>query len=142
MRRVILLLLASCGGVAAPPDATATLSGTVTLREGDCMPPANPSFCLVSTPSRAVYLFPVQYFDESSHVFPTTVGASPVAQTISDAQGHYSMPAPPGRWSVFVEDEGHLYSWSYESNDDAVDTVELVDGGATVFDITINHATE
>ena len=125
-----------------PPDATATLSGTVMMREGNCMPPINPTSCVVSTPSRAVYLFPVQYFDESSHVFPTTVDASPVAKTTSDAQGRYSMQAPPGRWSVLVEDEGHLYAWSYESTDDAIDSVELVDGGTSVRDIMIDHATE
>jgi len=142
MRRLLFALMLGCGGMTTSPEATATLTGTLTLREGDCMPPTNPTFCKISTPSRAVYLFPVQHFDESAHAFPTSIDAAPVAQTTSDGQGRYTMHAPPGRWSVFVEDQGHLYANEYSGPDDDINAVDLADGETSTFDVTINHATD
>jgi len=141
MRRLFAVVLACCGGAGASPDATATLSGTVQEYQGSCMPIPPPGSCVVTTPSRAVYLYPVQYFDESSGVFPTSVDAAPVAQTTSDDQGHYTMRAPPGRWSLFVEDEGHLYANVWDSTDDAIDPVNLAAGVETTRDVMIDHAT-
>ncbi len=124
-----------------PADATATLSGTVTLREGDCFPPTSPDTCHVSTPSRTVYLFPIQRVT-GDDIIPSTIDVAPVARTQSDDHGRYSMSAPPGRWSVFVEDLGHVYGEGYESNTGEIDAVELSEGVVTNFDILINHATE
>ena len=114
-----------CGGTTADPTATATatLSGTLTMY------------------ARAVYLFPLQYVDPSSYDIPTSVGVAPVAQTTSDSTGHYSMHAPPGRWSLFVEDQGHLYANDFESTDDAIAPVSLSEGVETTRDVSINHAT-
>jgi hypothetical protein len=163
MRRLLLtMVLVGCGGASTSSadttaessadttaessadttaKMTATLSGRVTLVEGDCMPPESRDSCIRSTPSRGVYLFPVQYFDDVAHTFPTELDVAPVAQTISDADGQYSMNAPPGRWSVFVEDEGKLYANGYTSVDNAIEAVELVADVETTRDIQINHAT-
>lgn len=97
IQHLILLLLTSYKKATAPPNATATLNDTIIMHKNNYIPPINPTSYIISTPSQTIYLFPIQYFDESSHIFPTTIDASPIATTTSNAQERYSMHAPPNQ---------------------------------------------
>jgi hypothetical protein len=147
MRRALFLFMLACGSRTTLGDDPApggaidggTITGVLTLREGDCMPPTTPQSCRHSFVSRDVYLFPIQKAIGGN--VPTMLDVPPVARGHSDSNGRFTLRAPAGHWSFFAEDQGHLYANTIDGHND-IDPVDIVLNGVTAYAFEINHATD
>jgi hypothetical protein len=131
-------LVAACS---VPDDNSGTLSGTVLLWEGDFMP-GNPTG--TKTPVvRDIFIYEPTSIDEvtQAHEFPdpfySDIQTKLVGTTTSDTNGHFSLPLTAGRYSLFVQEDGHYYSNLTESN--IINPVNIISGATTTVDIDITN---
>jgi hypothetical protein len=91
-----------------------SLSGHVTLIEGNCMPVAceNPpceTTCKTSFVSRKIYIRELTFDDDVAGKYLLTPKTNLIATTTSNANGYYYIQVDKGTYSIFVEDNGKEY---------------------------------
>ena len=134
---VAAVVLVSAVWAAGRPWIRHGVHGQVRLLEGDCMPVTTPLSCRESPVSRTVFVRdPVASgaMDGTYLREPTPL----IATTTSFLDGQYEVALPPGRYSVFAEDDGREYCNAFDGEGFAC-LVE-VGAGPVAFDITIDHA--
>jgi len=118
-----------------------SLSGYVTLTEGNCMPvvcdnPPCETTCETSFVSRRVYIRELTFIDDMSGIYLISPKTNLIASTTSNADGYYYIQIDEGTYSIFVEDDGKEYCNSF--GEEAC-KVELSEN--TQYNISIDHAT-
>ena len=132
-------------GTVFPPDQSrrVTISqgvwGNVWLWQGDFMP-ANPSGTITPV-RRSVYVHEltarsqtVPSPDKDSRFFEA-VQTPLVARVESDSRGFFQVELPPGRYSLFVGENGRLYA----NGSDHIRPVQVSAGTVTKAQIDINY---
>lgn len=146
-----LVTVVACGGAVKdgsndqPGKITieAKVIGTVTLREGDCMPITTPERCRIKGIATRVEAYGVIHLEKgspSSRDFVPAPGTKPVATTTSDADGRFSMVLPEGRYTIVTFYDGEWYPRRYGEGEWAA--VEVNAGWLEDVKIVINRATE
>lgn len=148
------LILASCsdsehitsGPPTSPGIGMGTVSGTVEFWSGDFMPtfPGDDRTGTVEKVSRKLFLFErallardVTLSDEGDPTFYESINTQLIAISESDANGEFSIIAPPGHYTLVVEENGLFYANSFDG-DGAVFPVDVTDDNnvSVVFEIT------
>ncbi len=122
------------------------VAGTVVFIRGNCMPGAVSD----TTPEHACRRYPVQrtvriheitHRSKSEHVqggFHRDVKTNLVASIQTDREGFFEIDLPPGKYSVFVEEENLLYANLWDGQG-FIQPVTVNEGQATVIRINIDH---
>lgn len=142
----------ACGGATSdePTDepgetkVQAQVVGTVTLREGNCMPVTTPEHCRVRGLTARVEAYRVIHLandDKSSSRFVVPPGMTPVQTTTSDADGRFSFVLPEGRYTILTFYEGSWYPESWGSGGEWAG-VEVNAAWLEDLDLQINRASE
>jgi len=106
-----------------------SLSGYVTLFEGNCMPtvcdnPPCETTCKTSFVSRKVYIRELTFIDDMSGGYLVSPKTNLIASVTSNANGYYNIQLDEGTYSIFVEDNGKEYCNSFRGSGEACE-VEL-----------------
>ena len=96
------------------PTVPAKVVGTVTLREGDCMPVTTPERCRLSRLATRVEAYAVIRAPMDGKLVPA--GVTPVQTTASDAEGRFSFVLPEGRYTIITFYDGAWYPTSQRSD--------------------------
>jgi hypothetical protein len=97
--------------------------GTVSFREGNCMPGYNRRSCKEGPVRRTVQAFAATRVSEATKADPilngffTSFTTAKIAETVSDSDGFFQLSLPPGTYTLVVVEEGKLYARSYEGSD-------------------------
>ncbi len=115
--------------------------GQASLASGNCMPgPSKNTSCTTSFVSRTIYVRELTSFDDSVIYGYFQFDEEPIASTVSDEQGMFSLDLEPGTYSIFIEDDGKEYCNNFNV-DGVACLVEIKEDAKTDFDITIDKAT-
>ena len=103
-------------------------AGTLTLRDGDCMPVVG-STCREYPVSRRIRIYEATSISESHNAgggFYDSVDSKLIATIKTDQEGFFQYTVVPGTYSIFIEENGKLYANS--SNSSVINAV-IVDAG-------------
>ncbi|PRY13244.1 hypothetical protein CLV24_106159 [Pontibacter ummariensis] len=92
---------------------TGGIAGTLTLKEGNCMPIVNRNSCKEYPVKRGIVLYPyltLQDVEMKNYTFYTPISAKPLLTTETDAEGFYEIEMPAGVYSIFILEDGQLYA--------------------------------
>lgn len=121
------------------------ITGTVTWLEGNQMPmatesgnpnPKSPSQAI----KRSVRFYPLVKFSDlkiENGLF-TAVAEKPITEVQTDEKGKYSVQLSPGRYSVFVVEEGGLFANIFDGEGN-VQPVTVHENEWTLLDIVVNY---
>ncbi len=115
--------------------------GQASMVSGNCMPgpPGKSSSCTTSFVLRNIYVRELTSIDDSVIYGYFQFNDEPVASTVSDEQGMFSLDLAPGTYSVFVEDDGKEYCNNFNT-DGVACLIEVKENIKTDFNITIDKA--
>jgi hypothetical protein len=132
------LALAGCASDGETKPSTPVeghLEGAVTLRTGTCLPPTPCS--VMPLAGTTVWLYaPIH----GHTAYPDVSSLLPLAETTASSQGHYRLDAPPGQYTVLVDDAGSPRSM-FEAYD-VLTPVAIHKDQNTTLDLEINHAVD
>ena len=147
---IAVVILAACsgsvgdspGGDSPARAKQADVSGTVTLREGDCMPVTTPERCRLRPIATRVEVYPVIRLQKAGRNEPNQLvpNAKPVATTMSDADGRFALTLPEGRYTIITSYEGGWYPVVI-GEDGEWAAVEVNAGWREDVELLINRAT-
>ncbi|HYH56612.1 MAG TPA: hypothetical protein VD772_08380 [Anseongella sp.] len=107
------------------------LSGTLLFSEGQCGPALDTNaHCSIYPVSRKIRLYEFTVMDQTEPgegTFFTEVDTKLIGTTQSDETGFYQIALQPGRYSMFIEENGLLYA-NGVGNDGGI-LVSVVDSG-------------
>ncbi|MDB4943629.1 MAG: hypothetical protein JWP97_3163 [Labilithrix sp.] len=137
-------LAAGCGSTdenaTSAPAPIAPVVGTVTLREGDCMPVTTPERCRTRPLATRVDAYPVLEMVGHGRRDAVPAGARPTATTLSDEGGRFGFRLPEGRYTILVSDDGVLYPPANSDGEWA--PVEVNTGWLEDVTIVVDRATD
>ena len=115
--------------------------GQTSLITGNCMPGplAKKSSCSTSLVSRNIYVRELTSIDDSITYTYFQSADEPIASTVSDEQGLFSLDLESGTYSIFVEDDGKEYCNSFNVDGIAC-LIEVKEDVKTDFNISIDKA--
>lgn len=157
LKAVVLMILASvvmtgCGsgnatqqGLVFPPDQSSRVTiseglwGQVWFYQGD-FAPGTPSGTITAV-KRKVLIYEQTSQSQAVHfgytAFFTAISTQKIAEVESDERGFFQITLPPGKYSIFVEENGMLYANGY--TDDAIFPAEVYAGTVTKVQFNITH---
>lgn len=151
---LVAFVVGACGATqrvtvrpeASPDQPRGTLTGTVVLRTGNCMPgPAVPDGCTTEPVATTVSVHeplvrPTGATDDAAPGHPSPGPA--VASGRSGDDGRYEFAVPAGRWSVLVDDDGRPWCNRFEQTPEGLVAcpVTIRAGQTAQHDITIDRA--
>ena len=104
------------------PTITEGVHGTLIFREGNCMPIVDPNVCKEYPVKRKIYIY--EAVDESaaapypSHsTFYVSVNSNLVATAESNESGFYQLSLAPGKYSIFIKEDGKLWANGHDGED-------------------------
>lgn len=115
--------------------------GQASLTSGNCMPGplGKNTSCTTNFVSRTIYVRELTSFDDSVIYGYFQFDEEPIASTVSDEQGMFSLDLEPGIYSIFIEDDGKEYCNNFNV-DGVACLIEIKEDAKTDFDITIDKA--
>ncbi len=121
------------------------ITGTVTWVEGNQMPSISSSENAVSKPAkkpiqRTIRVYPLVQFEDlkiEEGLF-TAIAEKPLTEVQSDEKGQYSVQLSPGRYSIFVVEEGGLFANIFDGEGN-VQPVTVKENEWTLLDIEVNY---
>lgn len=121
------------------------ITGTVTWVEGNQMPTIIDSKTADQRPAakpiqRTVKIYPLIQFEDLKieNGLYTAVAEKPLTEVRTDEKGNYSVQLSPGRYSVFVVEEGGLFANIFDGEGN-VQPVTVKEKEWTLLDIAVNH---
>ncbi|TPE42629.1 hypothetical protein [Pontibacter mangrovi] len=121
---------------------TQGITGTLTLKEGNCMPIIGPnSTCKEYPVKRTVVVYPyttLQEAEQTEHVY-YKIDALPVLTVESDAEGFYQAKLSPGTYSVFILNDGKLFANSTDGQG-GINPVRVDEDVVTTFNPRLDFA--
>ncbi len=120
------------------------IHGFVKLKQGNCMPPTNPTTCKEDVLDAYVGIFPIVHQSElDGPYYRSTIEPMIFERSIKNGvTGYYEIEVPKGTYSIFAQDPlnfNDYYCNNFDSNGNAC--VVTVDNTSVSFDIIIDHAT-
>lgn len=150
MKRLPVLLAILCSAILLQnckpykPEGQG-ITGTVTWLEGNQMPMATESGTPDSKSAakpvkRSVRFYPLIKFSDLKieDGLYTAVAEKPLTEVETDENGRYSVQLSPGRYSVFVVEEGGLFANIFDGEGN-VQPVTVKENEWTLLDITVNY---
>lgn len=150
MKRLFLFLIILSTGILFQnckpyqPDGQG-ITGTVTWLEGNQMPMVTESGNSDSKSTakpiqRTVRFYPlIQFADlKIENGLYTAVAEKPITEVKTDENGKYSVQLSPGRYSVFVVEEGGLFANIFDGEGN-VQPVTVKENEWTLLDISVNY---
>ncbi|OOG73198.1 hypothetical protein B0E43_14520 [Algoriphagus sp. A40] len=121
------------------------ITGTITWLEGNQMPMVTESGNPASKPDpkpikRFVRFYPLIKFSDLKieNGLYTAVADKPITEVETDENGRYSVQLSPGRYSVFVVEEGGLFANIFDGEGN-VQPVTVKENEWTLLDIVVNY---
>jgi len=121
------------------------ITGTVTWIEGNQMPTISDSADTASKSAvkpiqRTVRFYPLIQFEDLKveNGLYTAVAEKPITEVETDENGRYSVQLSPGRYSVFVVEEGGLFASIFDGEGN-VQPVTVKENEWTLLDIEVNY---
>ena len=111
------------------------VAGTVSLIEGDCMPVVDQNSCLQYPVERSLHIFSYTTLDDVVQDGPTTfssIQTDLIGSVGSDKEGFFELALEPGKYSIFIEEQGAYYANSLDGEggiqpfEVAADSISLV----------------
>lgn len=150
MKRLILILVILSTGILFQnckpykPEGQG-ITGTVTWLEGNQMPTISDSEDTASKSAakpiqRTLRFYPlIQFADlKIENGLYTAIAEKPITEVETDENGKYSVQLNPGRYSVFVVEEGGLFANIFDG-DGNVQPVTVKENEWTLLDIEVNY---
>ncbi len=123
------------------------LAGTVIFTEGNCMPAPvddgeSESSCRRYPVSRVIHIHEYTHHSKTEHLgggFHTDIQTKLVAKVKTDAEGFFEAGLPPGKYSLFIEEQGLLYAnrWNSEGY---IQAATVTEGDAVFVILDITHS--
>ncbi|MDX5339893.1 MAG: carboxypeptidase regulatory-like domain-containing protein [Cyclobacteriaceae bacterium] len=119
------------------------ITGTITWLEGNQMPvisDSGDSREKAKPIQRKVLVYPLLKFSDmhlENELFKAP-RISPLAEVESDGKGNYSIPLAPGRYSVFIQEDGGLFANIFDGEGNVM-PVTVKEGQWTLVDIQVNY---
>ena len=121
------------------------ITGTVTWLEGNQMPmvteSGNPASKTAAKPiQRTVRVYPLIKFSDLKieNGLYTALAEKPITEVETDENGKYSLQLSPGRYSIFVVEEGRLFANIFDGEGN-VQPVTVKENEWTLLDIEVNY---
>jgi hypothetical protein len=121
------------------------ITGTVTWLEGNQMPSISDNEDTASKSAakpiqRTIRFYPLIQFDDLKieNGLYTAVAEKPITEVETDDAGKYSIQLSPGRYSVFVVEEGGLFANIFDGEGN-VQPVTVNENEWTLLDIEVNY---
>ena len=121
------------------------ITGQVTWLEGNQMPmvteSGNPDPKSKPKPiKRKVRVYPLVKFSDLKLVdgLFTGIAEKPLTEVETDGNGNYSISLSPGRYSVFIVEEGGLFANVFDGEGN-VQPVTVKEGEWTLLDVVVNY---
>jgi len=121
------------------------ITGTVTWVEGNQMPtisnsPDTTSKSAAQPIKRTVRIYPLIQFEDLKveNGLYTAIAEEPLTEVETDEKGKYSIQLSPGRYSVFVVEEGGLFASIFDGEGN-VQPVTVKENEWTLLDIEVNY---
>lgn len=116
--------------------------GYVRLKSGNCMPTLAEeglysNTCNTTVVSRKVYIRELTNDTDFGRLYQENKTRL-IGEVQSDSNGYYELSLSAGKYSVFVEDNGQEWCYSYSGSGEAC-AVTIEDGIATEYNITIHN---
>ena len=155
---VIPLLLFSCEKT-NPPVVSATnqllaknklkitvttgLSGTLTKREGDCMPITSSKTCKEYPVIRTIYIYEYTKMQNLDGYGPSyySLNTNLIGQCDADSEGFFQINLSPGKYSIFVWENNSYYACSYDGLG-GINPVVIKADSVSILNLTLNYATD
>lgn len=150
MRKLVVLLVFVCSAILLQnckpykPEGQG-ITGTITWLEGNQMPmvteSGNPA--TKSTPSpvkRTIRVYPLIKFTDLKieNGLYTALAEKPLTEVETDEAGKYSIQLSPGRYSIFVVEEGGLFANIFDGEGN-VQPATVKEDEWTLLDIVVNY---
>lgn len=93
--------------------------GTLTRVEGNCMPVHYPeSSCKQYPVKRVVEIYEYTTLEQADYIFPSffDVKTKLIKKTTCDEDGFFEVQLGPGRYSLFIREEGRLYARLFDGD--------------------------
>ena len=121
------------------------ITGTVTWVEGNQMPMVSDSIDNASKTAakpikRSVRIYPLIQFEDLKieNGLYTALAEKPLTEVETDEKGNYSVQLSPGRYSIFVVEEGGLFANIFDGEGN-VQPVTVKENEWTLLDIEVNY---
>lgn len=121
------------------------ITGTVTWLEGNQMPmvtqSGDPATKSAAKPiQRTVRVYPLIKFSDLKieNGLYTALAEKPITEVETDENGKYSLQLSPGRYSIFVVEEGGLFANIFDGEGN-VQPVTVKENEWTLLDIIVNY---
>lgn len=121
------------------------ITGTVTWIEGNQMPMVSDSGDTASKKAakpvkRHLRIYPLIQFEDLKveNGLYTAVAEKPLTEVETDEKGKYSVQLSPGRYSIFVVEEGGLFANIFDGEGN-VQPVTVKENEWTLLDIEVNY---
>jgi hypothetical protein len=120
------------------------LYGYVDLKEGNCMPPIDPSRCTTKRIITQIAVFPKTNIDQVvNNYYRPVIG--PIKMAVSNAddiEGYYKINLEPGAYSIFAKDSKENNDFYCNSFDDKGCACCVILDKEQGFDILIDHSVQ
>ncbi|EHQ28154.1 hypothetical protein Mucpa_4063 [Mucilaginibacter paludis DSM 18603] len=115
------------------------ISGKVYLKQGNYMPSPGKKAGPGQAVSRTIWIYRLTAREQAraSGSYFDHIQTKLVAKTQSDSEGNYAIALPPGKYSVFVDDNSLLYANSFDGKGN-INPVEVKKDSISNKDITIS----
>ncbi|GHA72650.1 hypothetical protein GCM10007389_28030 [Pontibacter akesuensis] len=118
------------------------IAGTLTLIEGNCMPmvPASTT-CKEYPVKRTIRIYSYTTLQEAKTQEPTYFNpqGSPILSVEADEEGFYQAKLAPGKYSVFIVEEGKLYANGFDGQG-GINPVQVQQSQVSRMNLILNYA--
>ncbi len=118
------------------------IGGTLVFTEGNCMPGAIDTTCRRYPVQRTVHIHECTHRSQADHIqggFHKDIETAIIASVITDREGFFEAELPPGKYSIFVEEDNLLYANLWDSVG-CIQPASVNSGETTVRRINITHS--
>jgi hypothetical protein len=137
---LMMILLSACAATKLQVAGRQGIEGNIYLVSGNQMPGPGRPLNKGRGVSRTVYFYAPTTGNETQGTAPlyTNLKTKLIAQTKSDSTGHYSIKLPAGKYSVFINEAGHLFAAESDGTG-TLNPVDVLSKTITKKDFTLNH---
>lgn len=118
------------------------LAGTLTLKEGNCMPMIGGSgYCNTFPVERTIEIFECTTKDDVGGYFPLydEVNSKFIAKTKTDVDGFFQLELSPGKYSVFIFEKDKYYA-NFYNGDGVINPIEIFADSILSQNLRIDYA--